>query len=99
MPRVVRAGLIQAGIGRDSPDDIQALRRFMLDKHVALVDEAAGRGVEILCLQELFTGPYFPAEQNDRWRQLAEPVPDGPDRALDAGVGPQARHGNDSSRL
>ena len=50
----------------------------MLDKHVALVEEAAGRGVEILCLQELFTSPYFPAEQNDRWRQLAEPVPDGP---------------------
>ena len=78
MPRVVRAGLIQAGIGRDAPEDIHALRQFMLDKHVALVDEAAGRGVEILCLQELFTSPYFPAEQHDRWRQLAEPVPDSP---------------------
>jgi N-carbamoylputrescine amidase len=50
----------------------------MLDKHVALIEEAAGRGVEVLCLQELFTSPYFPAEQHDRWRQLAEPVPDGP---------------------
>lgn len=78
MPRVVRAGLIQAGIGRDAPEDIQALRRFMLDKHVALIEDAASRGVELLCLQELFTSPYFPAEQNDRWRQLAEPVPDGP---------------------
>ena len=78
MPRVVRAGLIQAGIGRDAPDDIQTLRRFMLDKHVALIEEAAGRGVEVLCLQELFTSPYFPAEQNDRWRQLAEQVPEGP---------------------
>ncbi len=78
MPRVVRAGLIQAGIGREAPEDIQALRRFMLDKHVALIEEASGRGVEVLCLQELFTGPYFPAEQHDRWRQLAEQVPDGP---------------------
>ena len=78
MPTVVRAGLIQAGIGRDAPQDIQALRRFMLDKHVALIEEAAGRGVEVLCLQELFTSPYFPAEQHDRWRQLAESVPDGP---------------------
>ncbi len=51
---------------------------FMLDKHVALIEEAAGKGVEVLCLQELFTSPYFPAEQNDRWRQLAEQVPDGP---------------------
>ena len=78
MPRVVRAGLIQAGIGRDAPEDIQPLRQFMLDKHVALIEEAAGRGVELLCLQELFTSPYFPAEQHDRWRRLAEQVPDGP---------------------
>ena len=78
MPRIVRAGLIQAGIGRDAPEDIQALRQFMLDKHVALIEESAGRGVEVLCLQELFNSPYFPAEQHDRWRQLAEQVPDGP---------------------
>ena len=78
MPRVVRAGLIQAGVGRDALDDIQALRRLMLDKHVSLIEEAAVKGVEILCLQELFTSPYFPAEQHDRWRRLAEQVPDGP---------------------
>ena len=78
MPGIMRAGLIQAGIGRDAPEDLQALSRFMLDKHVSLVEEAAGKGVEVLCLQELFTSPYFPAEQHDRWRQLAEPVPDGP---------------------
>jgi len=77
MPRVVRAGLIQAGIGRNAPDSIQSLRRHMLDKHVALIEEAAGKGSEVLCLQELFTSPYFPAEQDDRWRQLAEPVPGG----------------------
>ena len=77
MPRIVRAGLIQAGIGRDAPEDIQALKRFMVDKHVALIEGAAGRGVEVLCLQELFYGPYFPAEQDDRWRQLSEPVPNG----------------------
>ena len=78
MPRVVRAGLIQASIGHNAPEDIQALRRFMLDKHVALIEEAAARGVEVLCLQELFYGPYFPAEQHDRWRQLAEPAQEGP---------------------
>ncbi len=78
MPRVVRAGLIQAGIGQGAPEEIQALKRFMLDKHIALVEKAAGMGVEVLCLQELFYGPYFPAEQHDRWRQLAEPAPGGP---------------------
>ena len=78
MTRTVRAGLIQAGVGQDAPEDIMALRQLMLDKHVALIEEAAGRGVEVLCLQELFTSPYFPAEQNDRWRQMAEQVPGGP---------------------
>jgi len=34
--------------------------------------------VQILCLQEIFTGPYFCAEQNPKWYQLAERVPDGP---------------------
>ena len=78
MPKVVRAGLIQAGVGRDAPEDIQALRQLMLDKHIALIEKAAAKGVEVLCLQELFTSPYFPAEQSDRWRQLAERVPEGP---------------------
>ncbi len=78
MPRIVRAGLIQAGVGQDAPEDIPRLRRHMLDKHVALIEEAAGLGVEVLCLQELFTSSYFPAEQHDRWRQLAERVPEGP---------------------
>ena len=78
MPKNVRGGLIQAGVGSDAPEDILALRRLMLDKHMALIDDAAGKGVQVLCLQELFTSPYFPAEQDDRWRQLAERVPDGP---------------------
>ena len=56
-------GLIQAGVGSDAPEDILALRRLMLDKHVALIEDAAGKGVQVLCLQELFTSPYFPAEQ------------------------------------
>ena len=60
MPRVIRAGLVQAGIGRDAPEDIQMLRQLMLDKHLALIEEASTRGVEVLCLQELFTSPYFP---------------------------------------
>ncbi|HTM89106.1 MAG TPA: nitrilase-related carbon-nitrogen hydrolase, partial [Terriglobales bacterium] len=33
--------------------------------------------VQVLCLQELFYGPYFCAEQNGRWYELAEPVPEG----------------------
>jgi N-carbamoylputrescine amidase len=31
--------------------------------------------VKILCLQEIFYGPYFPAEQDIKWYSNAEPVP------------------------
>jgi N-carbamoylputrescine amidase len=34
--------------------------------------------VKILSLQELFYGPYFAAEQDPRWYQFTERVPDGP---------------------
>ena len=51
----------------------------MIDKHVKLIDEGgARRASKILCLQELFYGPYFCAEQETQWYHLTERVPDGP---------------------
>src|SRR5574342_628776 len=50
----------------------------MLDRHETLIAEAARKKVRILCLQELFYGPYFCAEQETRWYHLTERVPDGP---------------------
>ena len=78
MPRIVRAGLIQAGVGADAPQEMDRLKKYMIDKHVALIDQAAGEGVEVLCLMELFTGPYFCAEQDPRWYSMVERVPNGP---------------------
>ena len=78
MPRVVRGGLIQASVGEDASQPLERLRKLMMDKHVALIEQAAGMGVQVLCLQELFTGPYFPAEQDARWYGMVERVPDGP---------------------
>ena len=79
MPRIVRCGLIQAS-NVLSPDkaSLADVREAMIAKHVRLIEEAAGRGVQILCLQELFYGPYFAAEQDPRWYQFTEKVPDGP---------------------
>jgi beta-ureidopropionase len=34
--------------------------------------------VQVLCMQEIFTGPYFCAEQNPRWYEAVERIPDGP---------------------
>ena len=78
MPRIVRAGLIQASVGADAPQALDRLKQFMIDKHVSLIEQAAAGGVRVLCLQELFYGPYFCAEQDARWYSMAEHVPDGP---------------------
>jgi beta-ureidopropionase len=78
MPRMVRCGLIQATnvLGPDQPLD--KIKKAMVDKHLKLIAQAAKQKVQVLCLQELFYGPYFCAEQQERWYELTERVPDGP---------------------
>lgn len=79
---MVRGGLIQASLCVPATSPIEKIKQGMIDKHVGLIEQAAGKGVQVLCLQELFYGPYFPAEQNIRWAALAEPIPDGPTTKL-----------------
>jgi N-carbamoylputrescine amidase len=50
----------------------------MVDKHLGYIRQAAEAGAQIVCLQEIFNGPYFCAEQETRWYDVAERVPDGP---------------------
>ena len=82
MGRTVRGGLIQ--VKADVPLDgtAEAVKRGMIDKHMPLVEDAGSRGVQLLCLQELFYGPYFCAEQETRWYDLTERIPDGPTTKL-----------------
>lgn len=78
MPRVTRAALIQATNASPDSDDLPAIKRANIEKHIELIRQAAEKGANVCCLQELFYGPYFPAEQDTRWYSLAEPIPDGP---------------------
>ena len=78
MARTVRCGLIQARNVLGPDRELAAIKKAMIDKHVTLIGEAARKKVKILCLQELFYGPYFCAEQETRWYHLTERVPDGP---------------------
>jgi N-carbamoylputrescine amidase len=78
MPRVVRCGLIQASNVKPPEAGLPAIKKSMLDKHRKLIEQAAREKVKILCLQELFYGPYFCAEQETRWYELTERVPEGP---------------------
>jgi N-carbamoylputrescine amidase len=78
MPRVVRCGLIQASNVKPPEAGLPAIKKAMMDKHRKLIEQAAREKVKILCLQELFYGPYFCAEQETRWYELTERVPEGP---------------------
>src|ERR1700684_3225980 len=50
----------------------------MIQKHETYIPQAAEAGSQITCLQEIFYGPYFCAEQETRWYDFTELVPDGP---------------------
>ena len=82
MSRTVRCGLIQAGYVLSSDRSLPQIKKAMIDKHLKLIERAAKQKVKILCLQELFYGPYFCAEQNIRWYELTERVPEGPTTKL-----------------
>ncbi len=59
--------LVQMGCDAD--------RETNLAKAEAAVGEAARRGAQIVCLPELFTGPYFCQTEDYHLFDLAEPVP------------------------
>jgi N-carbamoylputrescine amidase len=76
MARKVIGGLIQMSNPiNDASASVQTIRDAMFEKHLPLVEEAGKRGVQILCLQEIFNGPYFCPSQDSKWCDLAEPIP------------------------
>src|SRR3569833_3659275 len=78
MARMVRGGLIQATLSEPGTAPVAKIKQSMIDKHVSMIEQAAGRGAQIICMQELFYGPYFCAEQQTKWYDLTERIPDGP---------------------
>ncbi|MGH7604251.1 MAG: nitrilase-related carbon-nitrogen hydrolase [Gemmatimonadaceae bacterium] len=78
MSRVVKCGLIQATNACPTDEPLEKIRDANIEKHLKLLDKAGREGVQIICMQEIFTGPYFCAEQNTRWYDAVEKIPDGP---------------------
>jgi N-carbamoylputrescine amidase len=62
-----QVGLIQMACSRDPNEN--------LAKALWRIREAAGRGAQIICLQELFRSQYFCREEDARLFDLAEPIP------------------------
>jgi len=65
--KIVAVALVQMSCGSDKDSN--------LEKSTGLIKEAAGRGAQIICLQELFLSRYFCWEENYDNFKLAEAVP------------------------
>ena len=82
MPRIVRGGLIQcANPINDESVPVAQVKKAALEAHLPFVEEAGKKGVQVLCLQEIFDGPYFCPGQSPRWYDAAEAIP-GPTTAV-----------------
>ena len=74
MSRIVKCAHIQASNAKHDGTPAE-IKEAMIQKHIPLIEEAGKKGVQILCLQEIFHGPYFCAEQDLKWYSTAEKVP------------------------
>jgi len=76
MARNVISGLIQASNPiNDESRSVADVQAAMFEKHLPMIHDAGKKGVQILCLQEIFNGPYFCPGQDKRWYDAAEPIP------------------------
>jgi beta-ureidopropionase len=78
MARIIKCGLIQAHNVAPADAPIPEIRKANIDHQMKFVEDAAQKGVQMLCFQEIFTTPYFCAEQQTRWYEAVEKIPDGP---------------------
>ncbi|MGA9772293.1 MAG: nitrilase-related carbon-nitrogen hydrolase [Blastocatellia bacterium] len=78
MARIVKCGLIQAKNACPTDEPIEKIKQANIEKNLKYIEEAASQGVQIICMQEVFTTPYFCAEQNTHWYESVEAIPDGP---------------------
>jgi N-carbamoylputrescine amidase len=76
MPQSFRVGLVQMKMSADPAAN--------LERGLAGVREAAGKGAQVVCLPELFRAPYFCQREDAQLFDLAEPVPGPTTEALGA---------------
>jgi N-carbamoylputrescine amidase len=75
MPRKVKSGLIQMSLPMtEGEGTIQEIMQAMEDKHIPYIEEAGKKGVQILCLQEIFNTPYFCPGQDKDWYASAQAI-------------------------
>lgn len=82
MATIVKAGLIQVANQIDTGESCERHRNAMIEAHIPFIEKAGKQGVQMLCFQEIFTGPYFCPSQDKKWYGLAEQIPHGPTTQL-----------------
>lgn len=82
MSRIVKAGIIQMANKVPTTESCEKHRTGMIEAHLPYIEEAGKKGVQMLCFQEVFTGPYFCPSQDTKWYGLAEKIPEGPTTKL-----------------
>jgi len=76
MSRIIKSGLIQMSLPMtEGEGTIQEICNAMVQKHIPFIEEAGKKGVQILCLQEIFSTPYFCPGQDAKWYVSAQSVP------------------------
>lgn len=76
MPIIIKSGLIQMSLAlTEGEGTISEIKKAMFDKHIPFIEEAGNQEVQILCLQEIFNGPYFCPGQDKAWYNSAESIP------------------------
>src|SRR5436190_13822815 len=82
MARKVKIGLIQMANKVATEKPCEEHRLGMIEAHLPYIEKAGKEGVQMLCMQEVFTGPYFCPSQDKKWYGLAEAIPEGPTTQL-----------------
>ena len=82
MSRIVKAAIVQVANKLHGDESVEAHRKAMIEAHIPYIEEAGEKGVQMLCFQEIFTGPYFCPSQDTKWYDAAEAIPDGPTTQL-----------------
>ena len=72
--KTVKVGLIQTAVSENIAENMK--------KTIQKIEEAAHRGAQIICLQELYRTRYFPQKEKQKVAGLAEKIPGESTRAL-----------------
>jgi len=65
--KIIKIGLVQSKVSTDLESNLK--------KTLKMVENAAVKGAEIICLQELYKTPYFPSKKGVKVDQYLETIP------------------------